>query len=47
MSKQFYFKQFSLALEATTPSQSGPGRIKGFFAFPKAPALLEPHRQIV
>ena len=34
---------------ATTPSQSGPGRMamKSYSAFLKAPVLLEPHHQIV
>ena len=34
---------------ATTPGQSGPGSDgnEGVLAFPKAPALLEPHHQIV
>ena len=34
---------------ATTPDQSEPGSeaMKGYSAFPKAPALLEPHHQIV
>ena len=34
---------------ATTPGQSGPGRDSndGYSAFSKAPALLEPHHQIV
>ena len=34
---------------ATTPGQSRPGAMamKGYSAFPKAPALLEPHHQIV
>ena len=34
---------------ATTPGQSGHGMIamKGHYAFPKAPALLERHHQIV
>ena len=34
---------------ATTPGQSGPVgamAINGYSAFPKAPALLEPHHQI-
>ena len=34
---------------ATTPDQSGPGAMvmKGCSAFPKAPASLEPHHEIV
>ena len=33
----------------TTPSQSGPRSdgSEGYSAFPKAPALLEPHHQII
>ena len=72
MSKQFYFKQLSLAYKpipfqviqfsisaqfssvwpisgATTPgqSESGSDGSEGVLRFPKAPALLEPHHQIV
>ena len=64
MSKQFYFKQFSLAQVRSLvlfepligPYQVLPlwGRVdlramamKRYSAFPKAPALLEPHYQIV
>ena len=64
MSKQFYFKQFSLeyvySLVLFDP-QIGPSQVlplqdsvglgamamKGYSAFPKASALLEPHHQIV
>ena len=64
MSKQFYFKQFSLAyvhslilfvpeigpyqvLPLRTSVDLGEMVIKENFAFPKAPASLEPHHQIV
>ena len=64
MSKQFYFKQLSLASVHTLvlfdpyigPYQVLPLRArvdlgamatKEYSAFPKAPALLEPHHQIV
>ena len=56
MSKQFYFKEFSLALvfyPYIGPYQELPRAkvdlkavaMKEYSAFPKAPALLEPHRQ--
>ena len=40
--------QFSISV-ATTPGQSGPESYEdeGCSTFPKAPALLEPHHQIV
>ena len=64
MSKQFYFKLFTLALVRILvlfvplkgPYQVQPLRarldlgvmaIKGYSAFPKVPALLEPQHQIV
>ena len=63
MSKQFYFKQFSLVsaqfsyiwpidrtlLDATLRAKLhlGAMAIKGYSAFPKAPALLEPDHQII
>ena len=54
--KQFHFKQLTSILpidrtltSATTPRQSEPGSdgCEGYSAFPKSPALLEPHNQIV
>ena len=61
MSKQFYFKQLSLAqvrslvlfnpsyqmLPLQTRVDLGAMAVKGYSAFPKAPASLEPHEQIV
>ena len=64
MSKQFYFKQFSLVYvhnlvlfdPLVGPYQVLPLRagvdlgaipMEGYSAFPKAPALLDPHHQIV
>ena len=58
MSKQFYFKEHSLVLfdPQIGPCQVLPRWIrvdlevmtmKGYSTFPKAPALLEPHHQIV
>ena len=65
MSKQFYFKKFSLAkihcYVLFDPYLRGPYlvlplwdrvylgamAVKGYSAFPKAPALLESHHQII
>ena len=56
MIKHFYFKQFSLSQAQIGPYQVLPFQVKvdlgamvmkGYSAFPKAPALFEPVHQIV
>ena len=44
MLKQFYFEQFSLAPDRVNLEAKA---TKGYSAFLKAPALLEPHHQII
>ena len=44
MSKQFYFKQFSLT---EVKLDQGSMAIKGYSAFPIAPVILGNHHQIV